>query len=222
MVPNSWVWAHDRFPFRHPFVKGGVNWEAEYPNWGGIEARWHHFNVEMIKHSKIIFFIGQENHDSWQRFIPLAQGDRVQQVQLGSAAFQGLKLPSSVHQAKPAFHTVRDSSGTVKPPVFSSYHSQFCVNGLDMVRGAHMDLTWNAALNFAEIEVSQYDTLARTMGLEPKKPTRFRCCFAYPDTKERCCATRKSTLYISLELLKIFIFINLIKFYKLLYLYSLI
>lgn len=189
--PNGWVRTHDRFPFRHPYVKGGVDWEAEYPNWHQIEARCLRFNQEMIKHSKVIFFIGQENHDSWRTFITLAQGDKIHQVQLGSTAWEGLILPSSVYKAKPAFHTVRNSSGTVKQLVFSSYHSQFCVNGGDEVRGAYMDLTWNAALNFAELDVRQYDTFARAMGLKPKEPTRFRCCFVDPKTGERCCATRQ-------------------------------
>lgn len=190
MGPNLWVRTHDRFPFRHPYVKGGVNWEAEYPNWDQIEARCLRFNKEMIKHSKVVVFIGQENHDSWQRFITLAAGDRVHQVQLGSSVFEGLNLPS-VYAARPAFHTIRSSSGTVKQLVFSSYHSQFCANGGDVGRGAYMDLTWNAALNFAELDVCQYDTFTRAMGLKLKEPTRFRCCFVDLETEERCCATRQ-------------------------------
>lgn len=186
--PNGWVRTHDRFPFRHPYVRGGVDWESEYPNWADIEARCHRFNKEMIKHSKIIFFIGQENHETWKRFITLAQGDRIHQVQLGSVGFT---LPDSVYKAQPAFHTIRDSSGTVKQLVFSSYHSQYCIYGGDSVRGAYMDLTWNAALKFAELDVSQYDTFTRGMGLNAKAPTRFQCCFVDPETEERCCATRQ-------------------------------
>lgn len=189
--PNGWVRTHDRFPFRHPFVKGGVDWEAENPNWDRIEARCVRFNKEMIRHSKVIFFIGQENHDSWQRFITLAAGDRIHQVQLGSSAFEGLNLPDHVFRTKPAFHTTKSSSGTAKQLVFSSYHSQFCANGGDVGRGAYMDLTWNAALNFAELDVCQCDTFTRGMGMNPKEPTRFRCCFVDSETGERCCATRQ-------------------------------
>lgn len=194
--PNAWVRTHDRFPFRHPFVKGGVDWEAEYPNWDRIEARCLRLNKEMIRHSKIVFFIGQENHDSWQNFITLAPGDRVHQVQLGSSAFEGLSLPDHVFRAKPAFHTIKSSSGTVKQLVFSSYHSQYCINGSDTLRGAYMDLTWNAALDFAALDVRQYDTFTRGMGLNPKEPTRFRCCFVDPETEERCFSTRQYVKYL--------------------------
>lgn len=192
--PNGWVRTHNRFPFRHPYVKGRVDWEAEYQNWADIEARCHRFNKEMMKHSKVIFFIGQENHDSWQRFITLGQGDRIHQVQLGGSP--GINLPDSVYKARPAFHTVRDSTGTVKQLVFSSYHSQYCINGRDTVRGAYMDLVWNAAMNFADLEINQYDTFTRGMGLDPKDDTRFRCCFVDPETEERCCATRKNLRYV--------------------------
>lgn len=190
------VRTYERPTNSHPYIKRGVNWEAEYPNWHQIDARCLRFNKEMIKHSKVIFFIGQENHESWRSFITLTSGDKVNQVHLGSTDFEELNLADHVYGARPAFHTIKSSSGTVKKLVFSSYHSQFCINGSDTRRGAYMDLLWNAALNFAELEVRQYDTFTRGMGLNPTAATRFRCCFVDPETGKRCCATRQYLRYL--------------------------
>lgn len=174
---NDRVRTQDRIPIRHDFVsdkKGGVPWQSEYPNWSQIQGRCHAFNKELLKHSRVIIFVGKENCTTWKSFLDLEEGDRVQQVQFKfSAGDCNVKLPLHIYGQSTAYYMIRASSGVVKNLVFLAFHSQYMVKTNDYLRGAYNDLVWNAACSFAGLDVARYDAFVNytgTNGTVPRGP----------------------------------------------------
>ncbi|ROW08567.1 hypothetical protein VPNG_06223 [Cytospora leucostoma] len=162
---NGWVRTQDRIPIRHKFVQGGVPWSEDFPNWEQIEKRCISFNEELMKYSKIMIFIGEENCATWRNFIHLAKDERITQVRFrSSVGDEAIKLPRHIYDQTPAFYTVRDGSGMVIRVVFLVYHSQYFIHSVDSRRGAYSDLIWNAALSLAELDIVRYDAFVRYTG----------------------------------------------------------
>lgn len=165
---NDRVRTQDRIPIRHDFVsdkKGGVPWQSEFPNWSQILEKCHTFNKELLKHSRVIIFVGKENCTTWQSFLDLEQGDRIQQVQFKFLAGGcNVKLPLHIYGQSTAYYMIRASSGAVKNLVFLAFHSQYMVKTNDYLRGAYNDLVWNAACSFAGLDVVRYDAFVHYTG----------------------------------------------------------
>lgn len=165
---NDRVRTQDRIPIRHDFVsdkKGGVPWQSEFPNWSQILERCHTFNKELLKHSRVIIFVGKENCTTWKSFLDLEQGDRVQQVQFKFLAGDcNVKLPLHIYGQSTSYYMIRASSSAVKKLIFLAFHSQYMVKTNDYLRGAYNDLVWNAACSFAGLDVVRYDAFVNYTG----------------------------------------------------------
>lgn len=174
---NDRVRTQDRIPIRHDFVSdknGGVPWQSEYPNWSQIHDKCHTFNKELLKHSRVIVFVGKENCTTWKSFLDLDKGDRVQQVQFKfSAGDCDVKLPLHIYGQSTAYYMIRASSSVVKQLVFLAFHSQYMIKTNDYLRGAYNDLVWNAACSFAGLDIVRHDAFVNytgTNGTMPRGP----------------------------------------------------